>query len=179
MPTDRRAKVRAGKTQRVRAMDMSTANNGAPPIPPPSFCYLDKIRSIKKQLEIFDILQAIRPTHAERLWLVGFLKYIGYSFDEVIDIIDKHCEWGDYDADYTAYHVATVYKQPHRTGSKTDSKSRARKWDLLPTEEYRIKLARSAESHRELEKWMQENDVPVCDAAPELDFDPTKMEQEK
>jgi len=158
---------------------MSAANRGVPPLPPPSFCYLNKIQSIKKQLEIFDILQAIRPTHAERLWLVGFLKYIGYSFDEVIDIIDKHCEWGDYDADYTAYAVATVYKQPHRTGSKTDSKPRARKWQLTSTEEYRIKLARSAESHRELEKWMQENDVPVCDAAPELDFDPTKMEQEK
>ena len=150
---------------------------GAPPAP--GFCYLDKIHSIKKQLQIFDILQAIRPTHAEHLWLVGFLKYAGYSYDEVLDIIDNHCEWSDYDPDFTAYQVATVYKQPHRNNNGADSKRRARKWDLTPTEEYRIKLARSAESHRELEKWMQENGVPVYDAAPELEFDPTKMEQEK
>ena len=152
----------------------------APPSPPPSFCFLDKIYSIKKQLQIFDILQAIRPTHAERLWLVGFLKYTGYSFNGVLDIIDKHCEWSDYDADHTAYEVATVFKQLHRTGNNnTDSKCRVRKWDLTRTEVYRIKLARSAESHRELEKWMQENDVPVYDAAPDLEFNPTKMEQEK
>jgi hypothetical protein len=34
--------------------------------------YLNKIYSIKKQLQVFDILQAIRPTHEERLWLAGF-----------------------------------------------------------------------------------------------------------
>ena len=147
--------------------------------PAPSFCYLDKIYSIKKQLQIFDILQALHPTHAERLWLVGFLKYTGYSYNEVIDIIANHGEWGDYDADFTAYQVATVYKQPHHNGNNTGSKSRVRKWDLTPTELYRIKLARSAESHRELTKWMQENDVPVYGAAPDLEFDPTKMEQEK
>ena len=101
-----------------------------PPAPPPSFCFLDKIYSIKKQLQIFDILQAIRPTHAEHLWLVGFLKYAGYSYNEVLDIIDNHCEWSDYDSDFTAYQVATIYKQPHRNNSSsTGSKRRARKWD--------------------------------------------------
>lgn len=141
---------------------------GAPPAP--SFCFLDKIYSIKKQLEIFDILQAIRPTHAERLWLVGFLKYTGYSFNDVLDIIDSHCEWGDYDADYTAYEVATVFKQPHRTSNKIENKRRARKWDLSPSEEYRCKYYRVLSSHHELHQWMQENDVPVYDAAPELPF---------
>ncbi|MGB7533000.1 MAG: hypothetical protein WA977_08530 [Halobacteriota archaeon] len=140
---------------------------------------LAKIHSVKKLMDIHDILKAMHPLHAERLYLVGFLKYVGYSINEVCDLIDQFAEWEDYSQSATQYQVSTVFKQPHRTGSKTDSKSRARKWDLLPTEEYRIKLARSAESHRELEKWMQENDVPVCDAAPELDFDPTKMEQEK
>ena len=149
---------------------------GAPPTP--SFCFLHKIKTIKKQLEIFDILQAIRPTHAERLWLTGFLKYVDYSYEETIKIIADHCEWSDYNQDFTAYQVAKVYKQPHRTGNNT-GKPRVRKWQLTPTEAYRIKLVRSAEAHRELEKWMRANGVPVYDAAPELPFDPTKMEQEK
>lgn len=147
--------------------------------PPPSFCFLHKIYSSKKQLQIFDILQACHPSHPERLWLVGFLKYTGYSYKEVIDIIENHGEWSDYDADVTAYQVATVFHQPHHEATSSNNKSRVRKWDLTPTEVYRIKLARSAESHRELERWMQENDVPIYDAAPELEFDPTKMEQEK
>ena len=50
---------------------------GAPPAP--GFCFLHKIYSIKKQLEIFDILQATHPTHQERLWFVGFLKYTDHS----------------------------------------------------------------------------------------------------
>lgn len=151
--------------------------NNAPPTPP-SFAYLDKIQSIKKQLQIFDILQAPHPTHAERLWLVGFLKYTGHSCNEVINIIDQHGEWADYNAHFTAYQVSTIFKMPYRK-TNGNNKPRARKWDLTPTEVYRIKLARSAESHRELEKWMQENDVPVYDAAPDLEFDPAKMEQQK
>lgn len=147
--------------------------------PPPSFAYLHKIYSIKKQLQIFDILQALHPTHAERLWLVGFLKYTEYSYQEVIDIIRDHGEWGDYDEEYTAYQVATIYKLPHQEANRNTNKRRVRKWDLTPTEVYRIQLARSAESHRELTKWMEENDVQVYDAAPGLEFDPTKMEQKK
>ena len=58
---------------------------------------------------------------------MGFLKYAGYSYNEVLDIIDNHCEWSDYDSDFTAYQVATIYKQPHRNSSS--SKRRARKWD--------------------------------------------------
>ena len=153
---------------------MNEINQVSPP-PPPSFCYLHKIYSIKKQLEIFDILQAIHPTHSERLWLAGFLKYSGHSYDETIKIIDEHCEWGDYNQDFTAYQVSKVFKQPHRNNSTTGNKRRARKWALLPTEEYRIKLARSTASHRELQKWMQENDMPVYDAAPELEFNPALL----
>ena len=146
---------------------------GAPPAP--SFSYLHKIYSIKKQFQVFDILQAIHPTHSERLFLAGFLKYTGHSYDETLKIIDEHGQWEDYDPSITVYQLATVYKQPHRTSSNTGSKRRARKWELLPTEEYRIKLVRSAESHRELQRWMQENGVPIYDAAPELEFDAAKL----
>ena len=154
-----------------RGVNMSNANEQAPP---PSFAYLHKIYSIKKQLQIFDILQAIHPTHPERLWLVGFLKYTGYSHHEVIDIIDKHGEWGDYDKEYTAYQVATVYKQswrPRDAVNNNTSKRKARKWDLTASEEYRCKYYRTLSSHRELQQWLQENDVQVYDAAPELPFD--------
>ena len=151
---------------------MSNANKGASK--PPSFCYLHKIKTIKKQLEIFDILQAIRPTHAERLWFVGFLKYAGYSYEETIKIIDGHCEWGDYNQNFTVYQVAKVFHQPHHTSNNT-GKRRVRKWDLTPTEAYRIKLARSTESHRRNEEWMRENNLPIYDAAPELEFDAAKL----
>jgi hypothetical protein len=136
-----------------------------------NFFYLNKIYSIKKQLQVFDILQAIRPTHEERLWLAGFLKYAGYSCDEVIDILHKHCEWSDYDPGITAYQVATVFKQPHRNGN--GGKRRARKWDLTFTEVYRIKCARTAEAHRRLQAWARENGVVFHEH--EGQFDPTKL----
>ena len=148
----------------------------------PNIFYLDKIYSIKKQLQVFDILQAIHPTHSERLFLVGFLKYAGYSCDEVCDIIDKHCEWSDYNHDISAYQVATVFGQPHRTGNGNGNGGthrRARKWQLTPAEEYRCKYYRTLASHRELQRFARENGVPVYDSAPELEFNPTKMEMKK
>lgn len=140
---------------------------------------LSKIYSSRKQIEIFDILDGIRPTHNERIWMVSFLRYAGYSYDEVIDIIDNHCAWSDYDPQLTQYQVATIFHLPHRNNSTTSSKRRVRKWDLLPTEVYRIKLARSTESHRELQRWAKENGVPIYDACPELPFNPALMEQQK
>ena len=149
----------------------------APLAPPPSTpYYLHKIQSIKKQLEIFDILQAIHPTHAERLWLTGFLKYTGYNYEETCKIIHDHCQWEDYSQTITRYQVSTIYKQPHSfSTSKENIKPRVRKWQLTPTEEYRIKLARSAESHRELQRWAKANGVAIYDAAPGLPFDAAKM----
>ena len=146
----------------------------------PNIFYLDKIYSTNKQIQVFDILQAMHPTHAERLWLAGFLKYASYSCDEVCDIIDAHCEWSDYDPDITAYQVATVFQQPHRTGNGNGgTHRRARKWQLTPAEEYRCKYYRTLASHRELQRFARENGVPVYDSAPELEFNPTKMEMKK
>jgi hypothetical protein len=71
--------------------------------------YLNEIKSDKKALELADILEAIHPTHAERLWLVGFLKFAGYSMPEVLDIIREHNHWCDYDARNTAYQVGTSF----------------------------------------------------------------------
>jgi len=151
---------------------MNTKNEGAPPTP--SFCFLDKIYSIKKQLQIFNILQAIHPTHPERLWLAGFLKYAGYSYDGTFKIIDEHAQWEDYDPKITSYQLATVYKQPHRNGNNT-GKRRARKWDLTPAEKYRCKYYRSMDAHRRNEEWMRENNIPLYDAEPSLPFDAAKI----
>jgi hypothetical protein len=141
--------------------------------------FLDRIYSTKKQTEIFGILQAIHPTHSERLWLSGFLKYVGYSYEEAFSIISEHCDWEDYSPAITAYQLASVYKQSHSTHNTTSQTHRVRKWQLNPTEVYRIQVARSVECHRELTRWMQENNIPVYDAAPDLDFDATKMSMKK
>jgi len=145
--------------------------------PTPSFNFLHKIYSIKKRLDLFDILQAIHPTHSERLYLAGFLKYAGYSYDEAFKIIDEHAQWEDYDPKITAYQLSSVFKQSHRSAQHQEahSKRRVRKWQLSPAEEYRCKYYRSMEAHRELEKWMQENGVPTYDAEPSLPFDAAKM----
>jgi len=135
---------------------------------------LAKIHSVKKLMEIHDILKAIHPIHAERLYLVGFLKYIGYSMQGVCDIIDQFAEWEDYSQSTTQYQVSTIFKQPYRKGNNT-SKPRVRKWSLTPLEEYKIKYARTNESHRELQNWMRKNNVPIYDALPETEFDASKM----
>ena len=104
--------------------------------------YLNKINSDKKALECANILEAVRPSHSERLWLVGFLKFAGYSMEAVLDIIQEHCQWSDYNGRVTAYQVATVFHQrPQRTQNHCNRK--ARKWDLSPVEILRIRRQHS------------------------------------
>ena len=78
--------------------------------PPHSF--LEKVYSPIKQKEVMAVLQNGHPGHAERLWLAGFLKHAKYSLYDVCQIIDKYCEWDDYNLEVTHYMVATVYQQP-------------------------------------------------------------------
>jgi hypothetical protein len=104
--------------------------------------YLNKIKSDKKALEVAAILDPPRPTHAQRLWLAGFLKFCGYSMIEVLDIIHEHAQWADYNERTTAYQVGTVFHQrPQRTQNHTIQK--ARKWDLSPVEVLRIRRQKS------------------------------------
>ena len=123
--------------------------------------YLDKVISIKKQLQVHDILMHFGPTHEERLWMVGFLKYAGYAYGQVLDIVDKHCQWQDYDPSITAYQVGTVFKQGYRQSSSHNTKRRKRKWDLSPAEKWRCNLARTSEMDRRLTSWMEENDITI------------------
>jgi hypothetical protein len=104
--------------------------------------YLNKVMSDKKAIEISDILEACRPTHPQRLWLVGFLKFAGYQMDEVLDIIREHCHWSDYNTQITAYQVGTIFRhRPQRT--QNHSALRPRKWNLSPLEVLRIQYQKS------------------------------------
>lgn len=111
--------------------------------------YLNKVNSDKKALEVAAIIDACHPTHSERLWLVGFLKFCGYSMAEVLDIIREQCHWSDYNERITAQQVASVFHQrPQRTQNHITRK--LRKWDLTPVEVLRIKRQKSISLSKQL-----------------------------
>jgi DNA primase large subunit len=116
-------------------------NEGTAPLP----LFLNKVVSDKKALEVAAILDACHPTHSERLWLAGFLKFCGYSMAEVLDLIREHAQWGDYNERITAQQVASVFHQREvgTTYHKYRMDSRPRKWDLTPVEVLRIKRQKS------------------------------------
>lgn len=144
----------------------------------PNIFYLDKIISLKRQLQVFDILMHFHPTHEERLWLVGFLKYAGYKYKEVLDIIDNHCQWSDYKPDVTSYQVSTVFKQAYRKLTVSSSHvRRKRKWDLSELEVWRINLARTSEINRRLTEQLEEKGIPIYESphCRELPFKPETL----
>jgi hypothetical protein len=71
---------------------------------------LSRVRSFEKKQEIFNTLHSENPDHYSRLYLVGFLKSVGYSLDEICSIIDKEASWGNYDATMTYCHVRSIFK---------------------------------------------------------------------
>ena len=114
--------------------------------------FLNKVVSDKKAIECANILEACRPTHAQRLWLCGFLKYAGYSMAKVLDIIREHAQWADYNERTTAYQVGTIFHQRKvgTTYRKYRTDSRPRKWDLTPVEVLRIKRQKSISLSKQL-----------------------------
>lgn len=104
--------------------------------------FLNKVKSDKKALEVAAILDPPHPTHAQRLWLAGFLKFCGYSMIEVLDIIHEHAQWADYNQKITAQQVASVFHQrPQRT--QNHQTRQVRKYDLTPLEVLRIRRQKS------------------------------------
>ena len=114
--------------------------------------YLNKVNSDKKALECAAILEAGHPTHSERLWLVGFLKFCGYDMSVVQDIIREHCQWADYNERITSYQVSTVFRQRQVGTSchKYRTTPRVRKWDLTPVEVLRIRRQHSISLSKQL-----------------------------
>jgi hypothetical protein len=74
---------------------------------------LYKVWSIKKKNEIFQVLQNPNATHFERLWLVGFLKWVGYDFNHVLNIIHNLNKWEDYNKNITTIQVRSVFSSSH------------------------------------------------------------------
>jgi hypothetical protein len=63
----------------------------------------------------------------------------------VLDIIQEHCQWSDYNQRTTAYQVASVFHQ-RQVGTnypKYRLDSRPRKWELRPPEVLKIRRQRS------------------------------------
>lgn len=134
-----------------------------------------KVKSDKKALEISDLLHVTRPTHAQRLWLVGFLKFCGYSMIEVLDIIHEHAQWADYNAQITAQQVASVFhqRQVGTTYRKYRTDSRPRKWDLTPVEVLRIRRQKSISLSNLLCEESNAIPFPHPERLANPDFDPS------
>ena len=111
--------------------------------------FLNKINSDKKAIECAAILEAGHPTHSERLWLVGFMKFCGYSMIEVLDIIEEHAQWADFNERVTTYQVGSVFgRYPQRTVNH--AAPRARKWDLTTVQILRIRRQKSINLSKQL-----------------------------
>ncbi len=75
---------------------------------------LSRVRADEKRQEILDILHSEGPDHYSRLWMVGFLRFVGYDETEVLDIIHKGNSWSDYDVRTTQRHVSSVFRKNAR-----------------------------------------------------------------
>ncbi|CAG0971221.1 hypothetical protein METP1_01253 [Methanosarcinales archaeon] len=69
---------------------------------------LEKILSDRKRDGVLNVLHSVHPTHNQRLWLVGFLDYVGYDLPEILGIIASENRWKGYDRDKTAYQASSV-----------------------------------------------------------------------
>lgn len=92
-------------------------NSGNPPPRSPpnhvnsSNCQdLHFVKSEEKRQKILKILKDPDAPHNDRLWLVGFLDYIGIAVHGILSIIDQHNSWSDYDKGTTRNQVKSVLK---------------------------------------------------------------------
>ena len=74
---------------------------------------LSKVRSDVKRTELLDILHSEDPDHYSRLWMAGFLKFVGYTLEEICAIIDKEACWSGYDAKTTWCQLSSLFKRQH------------------------------------------------------------------
>jgi len=73
--------------------------------------FLNRVFKEEKKKEIMAILESPNPSHYQRLWMTGFLKYgCGYKNEEVCDIIHQYNRWTDYNESITKYQVEHVIK---------------------------------------------------------------------
>ena len=71
--------------------------------------YLNRIKSDKKTIECGALFNLQYPTPSELLWLVKFLKFVGYSKREINEIIREHAQWSVYSVSIAKIQVEKVY----------------------------------------------------------------------
>lgn len=75
---------------------------------------LSLVKSEDKRTELLNILHSEHADHYSRLWFVGFLRYVGYTQDQICQIIDQDASWEDYDSKVTWLHVNSVFRSNNR-----------------------------------------------------------------
>ncbi len=78
---------------------------------------LSKVISFEKRQELYNILHSEDPDHYSRLWLVGFLKFCGYSIGEICAIIHHEACWANYDTRMTWCQVNSAFRSRGHDGA--------------------------------------------------------------
>lgn len=94
---------------------------------------LDNILSDRKREDVLNVLHSVHPTHKQRLWLVGFLDYVGYNLREILGIIASENRWKGYDKDKTAYQASSVITGKRKTSRDQKQKTALTIDDLIET----------------------------------------------
>lgn len=71
---------------------------------------LDFIKSREKRKKVLRILEDPNPPHNDRLWLVGFLNYIGLSEICINNVISQYNKWSDFDRFITKKQIRSVVR---------------------------------------------------------------------
>ena len=122
--------------------------------PASRLCQRDGIKTMTEDRfnEITSILQKGDATHSERLFLAGFLQWICFTAEEVMQIIDKHNQWLDFDSRMTWYQVCSVFKIKAHLPRGT-RRRRARKQELPSLSIAQQKRIQRAIDMMDREKW--------------------------
>jgi hypothetical protein len=117
-------------------------------------CQRDGIKTMTEDRlnEIKSILQKGEATHNERIWLCGYLHWIGFSAEEVMDIIDKNNQWYDFDSGMTWYQICSIFKIKINMPGGT-RRRRARKIKLPPLSIAQQERIQRAKEMMDREKW--------------------------
>lgn len=78
---------------------------------------LSRVISFRKRQELLDVLHRSHPTHNQRLWLVGFLQYAGYSESEIRSIIHSENMWRNYVKPIAAIQIHSVVARRRHRGT--------------------------------------------------------------
>ena len=70
---------------------------------------LSRVFSKPTRNSLLKVLKNPTAGHFERVWLVGFLKYVGYSFKDVLSIIHELRSWSDYNREITRTQASSVF----------------------------------------------------------------------